>query len=169
LGGALPSGGDPVPDLADAVMARLDRLDRLALPRKERRPRYLMARRRRAAWLVPAAAAAVLLVASASIYARYEYLRAMGPGDGLVTVRFVLEAPEAQSVSVSGNFGEWSAAGVPLARSVDGVSWETTLRLRRSFAYQYNFIIDGQTWIHDPNAAVSIDDGFGGKVSLLDL
>lgn len=86
-----------------------------------------------------------------------------------VTVRFVLEAPGATTVVVSGNFNQWSGIDIPLKRDRDGKTWSATVKLKRSFAYRYNFVIDNQIWIEDPNAAISIDDGFGGRVSLLDL
>lgn len=87
----------------------------------------------------------------------------------VVTVRFVLEAPGATTVVVSGNFNQWSGIDIPLKRDSDGKTWSATVKLKRSFAYRYNFVIDNQIWIEDPNAAISNDDGFGGRVSLLDL
>jgi len=146
-----PAAGVKAPDLSDQIMARVNR-------RVAPRSPFL-----RLPYLLPAAAAFLFLAFSPLL------LRLADPGDQLVTVRFVLEAPSAQSVAVSGNFGQWSAEGITMTRSPDGRSWETTLRLRPSLDYQYNFVIDGSHWIPDPNAAVSIDDGFGGKVSLLDL
>ncbi len=125
---AVPAVGGPAPDLADAVMARLDRRDPA---RSVRRSHFSAARRRHL--VVPGAAAALLVVALSFMYLR----RPDSEGD-LVTLRLVLDAPTARTVAVTGNFGQWSAKGIPLKRSADGVSWETTLRLRRSFEYQYN-------------------------------
>jgi 1,4-alpha-glucan branching enzyme len=87
----------------------------------------------------------------------------------VVTVRFFLEAPGATTVMVSGNFNQWSSMDIPLKPEGDGKTWSATVRLKRSREYRYNFVIDNQIWIADPHAAVSIDDDFGGKVSLLDL
>jgi hypothetical protein len=113
---------------------------------------------------VPWVAAAALLVLLPLGYFVYT-----GRNADMVTVRFVLEAPGARTVMVSGNFNQWSSIGIPLKPQGDGKTWSTTVKLKRSFEYRYNFVIDNQTWIADPNAAVSIDDDFGGKVSLLDL
>ena len=33
--------------------------------------------------------------------------------------------------------------------------------------YEYKFLVDRNTWIEDPNALESIDDGYGGKNSIL--
>lgn len=113
---------------------------------------------------VPWVAAAALLVLLPLGYFVYASRNA-----DMVTVRFVLEAPGASTVMVSGNFNQWSSRDIPLKPEGDGKTWSATVKLKRSFEYRYNFVIDNQTWIADPNAAVSIDDDFGGKVSLLDL
>ena len=86
-----------------------------------------------------------------------------------VTVTFVLEAPQAKSVAVTGNFDNWSDQGIPLRKQGDGKTWEATVTLKRSLEYRYNFVIDGERYISDPRALLSVDDGFGGQVSLLDL
>jgi len=86
-----------------------------------------------------------------------------------VVVTFVLEAPQAQSVAVTGNFDNWSAQGIPLKKQGDGKTWKATVTLKRSLEYRYNFVIDGERYISDPRAVLSVDDGFGGQVSLLDL
>lgn len=111
--------------------------------------------------LVVAAALILLLPLGYLIYANRN--------SDTVTVRFVLEAPGATTVTVSGNFNQWSSQDIPLKPEKDGKTWSATVKLKRSFEYRYNFVIDNQIWIADPNAAVSIDDDFGGKVSLLDL
>ncbi|MEJ5187666.1 isoamylase early set domain-containing protein [Treponema sp. J25] len=119
---------------------------------------------RRFSHFIPWVAAAALLLVVPLGYMLYT-----NKDSDMVTVRFVLEAPEATTVIVSGNFNQWSNVDIPLHPEGDGKTWSTTIRLKRSFEYRYNFVIDNKIWIPDPNAAVSIDDDFGGKVSLLDL
>uniref|UniRef100_A0A7C3EBH7 AMP-activated protein kinase glycogen-binding domain-containing protein n=1 Tax=Gracilinema caldarium TaxID=215591 RepID=A0A7C3EBH7_9SPIR len=116
------------------------------------------------ATIIPWVAAAALVVLLPLGYLLYTHRTS-----DVVTVRFVLEAPGATTVMVSGNFNQWSSMDIPLKPEGDGKTWSATVQLKRSFEYRYNFVIDNQIWIEDPHAAVSIDDDFGGKVSLLDL
>jgi len=121
-------------------------------------------RQRLPAHIIPWVAAAALLVLLPLGYLLYTTRTS-----DMVTVRFVLEAPDATTVMVSGNFNQWSSMDIPLKPEGDGKTWSATVKLKRSFEYRYNFVIDNHIWIEDPHAAVSIDDDFGGKVSLLDL
>jgi hypothetical protein len=87
---------------------------------------------------------------------------------GTVEVRFVLDAPNARTVFLAGDFSSWDPKGLELRKTPDGV-WERTIRLRRGQAYSYNFIIDGSTWVVDPAAPERVDDGFGGESALIRL
>jgi hypothetical protein len=110
------------------------------------------------------AAAAALFVAGLGIGSRV----ASGQGD-MVTVRFVLEAREAKSVHLAGDFNDWNAEGYELRRGASDSRWELRVPLKKGRVYVYNFIVDGEDWIEDPTAPVRIDDGFGGSGSLLRL
>lgn len=117
-----------------------------------------------------AAAAVLLLIVSGGLLAfRAGFARgARADGGGLV-VRFELAAPEARSVYLIGDFTDWQEQGVALTdREGDGL-WEVTVRLRKGRAYTYNFLIDGEEWVVDPRASVNVDDGFGGKSSVIVL
>lgn len=85
---------------------------------------------------------------------------------GLVTVRFVLSAPEARAVALAGTFNQWDAKATPLVRT-DGGVWTATIRLPAG-EHQYAFVVDGARWIPDP-AAPAVDDGFGRRNSVLTL
>jgi hypothetical protein len=50
----------------------------------------------------------------------------------------------------------------------DGV-WQVDVRLKRDSINTYNFVIDGKQWIADPRSQAQVDDGFGGKTSVLRL
>ena len=125
-----------------------------AIHDRGKRPREIVVRLR--PWmLAPALAAAAVLV--------FLLIRpALSPESpaGLVTVRFVLAAPEASRVSVAGTFNQWDAAATPLVRSDDAGVWSATLSLPAG-EHQYAFVVDGQRWVPDP-AAPAVDDGFGG-------
>ena len=88
---------------------------------------------------------------------------------GTVTVRFVLNAPDAQSVQLAGDFTSWSPEGYALKKIGAEGTWEITVPLKKGRIYVYNFVINGTTWIADPKVPAMVDDGFGGSSSLLRL
>lgn len=102
-----------------------------------------------------AAAALVLLVA-----------RPEAPAPDGVAVRFVLHAPEAQTVGLAGTFNQWDSGATPLVRSEGGL-WAATLVLPAG-EHEYAFVVDGERWVPDP-AAPGVDDGFGRRNSVLTL
>lgn len=107
------------------------------------------------AGVLAAAAALVLLVA-----------RPETPATGGVAVRFVLHAPEAQTVALAGTFNQWDSGATPLVRSEGGL-WAATLVLPAG-EHEYAFVVDGERWVPDP-AAPGVDDGFGRRNSVLTL
>ena len=83
-----------------------------------------------------------------------------------VAVRFTLDAPDASHVAVVGDFNDWDPEATPLHKK-DGI-WQAEISLKKGNTYLYNFLIDRQKWITDPNRSNVINDGFGGK-SVLEL
>ncbi len=92
-----------------------------------------------------------------------------GPQENTVTVHLRLEAPSAQTVSVVGDWNQWDPeASVMRDTDEDGI-WEIRLELEKDQVYQYQFIINDDRWVPDPQAPVQVDDGFGGTNSVLDV
>jgi len=85
----------------------------------------------------------------------------------LVTVRFVLVAPDAKQVSLAGTFNQWDPQATPLVRAGATGVWTATLTLPAG-QHQYAFVVDGARWVPDPGAP-AIDDGFGRRNSVLTL
>jgi hypothetical protein len=85
----------------------------------------------------------------------------------LVTVRFMLVAPDAHDVSLAGTFNQWDAHATPLVRSGPSGVWTATLTLPAG-QHQYAFVVDGVRWVPDP-AAPAVNDGFGRRNSVLTL
>jgi len=85
----------------------------------------------------------------------------------LVTVRFVLVAPDAREVSLAGTFNQWDAHATPLIRSGPTGVWTATLTLPAG-QHQYAFVVDGVRWVADPGAP-AVNDGFGRRNSVLTL
>ncbi|MBS3767628.1 MAG: hypothetical protein KGY75_05875 [Candidatus Cloacimonetes bacterium] len=98
---------------------------------------------------------------------------------------FQLEAPSARIVTLSGNFpdNQWSgtaSASGEFNENIDRMYDDGThgdkvandgiwslVKPLESGRYQYKFVIDRNTWIKDPNAFETTDDGYGGKNSVL--
>ena len=80
-----------------------------------------------------------------------------------VPVQVRLRADGARDVRITGEFSDWSPAGIPLSPEGPG-SWTATLRLPPG-EYQYRFIVDGD-WRDDPEAP-RVENGLGGTNSLL--
>lgn len=89
--------------------------------------------------------------------------------DKTVTIRFVLSHPHASSVHLAGNFNRWNDKDYAMKRIDKTDTWEIEVPLEKGKVYVYNFVIDENTWIADPEIPVKIDDGFGGSGSLLRL
>jgi hypothetical protein len=111
------------------------------------------------------AVAAVLLVAGGIL----SWIWRIQPGREDVLVRFELVAPEAQSVNLVGDFNGWDPQRFAMKDATGEGHWQITIRLEKGQVYTYNFLMDGRRWIADPNSLRQVDDGFGGKSSVLEL
>lgn len=120
--------------------------------------------------VLPKVAAALLLVA---LTATVTFFVARGPGadsgSNLVTVRLELRAPDANEVSVVGDWNNWNPEANPMTdQNGDGI-WETTIKVEPTQDYMYQFLINGERWIPDPNSQIKVEDGFGGTNSVLNI
>jgi hypothetical protein len=86
--------------------------------------------------------------------------------DAVVMVRFSMVAPAAHSVSVAGDFNGWAPAGIRLQDPLGDGRWQALVPMAPG-VYQYMFVVDGKIWVADPQAAESMDDGFGQRNSLM--
>lgn len=82
-----------------------------------------------------------------------------------IFVHFRLDAPDASSVHLAGDFTDWEPS-YELHESQPGV-WTVVVPLEAG-VHDYAFVIDGQRWTPDP-LATAVDDGFGGQNSRLSL
>lgn len=89
-----------------------------------------------------------------------------GVDDGR-SVMFTLEAENAGKVAIAGTFNSWNASSDPMFDLGDG-RYSLTLFLKPG-RYHYKYVIDNSVWIHDPKSPQTADDGFGGKMSVIDV
>jgi chromosome partitioning protein len=90
---------------------------------------------------------------------------ASGPrptSDGVV---FTIQAPEAHSVQLVGDFNGWTADDTDMQPA--GPIWTRVLKLEPG-RYRYRYIVDGQ-WLSDPLNELREPTPFGGDNSVLEL
>ncbi|MFN8080760.1 MAG: isoamylase early set domain-containing protein [Kineosporiaceae bacterium] len=89
--------------------------------------------------------------------------------DGSVLVAFELPAAvAAESVSLVGEFNDWSPAANPLARQDDG-HFRTELRLPAGQRARFRYLLDGRRWENDWAADDYVPNGLGADDSVVDL
>ena len=76
-------------------------------------------------------------------------------------VRFTLEHAVAKSVSVAGDFNDWSPSAHPLTRNGAG-RWSVVVALPAG-EHKFMFVVDGEQWMVPPLAEDYVDDGFGSR------
>ena len=72
---------------------------------------------------------------------------------------FRLEAPQAQSVFLVGDFTHWQERPIPMQKNKEGF-WSVSVQLEPG-RHVYRFIVDGQ-WCDDPECKDRVPNPFGG-------
>ncbi|MBA4366800.1 MAG: glycoside hydrolase [Desulfobacterium sp.] len=81
-----------------------------------------------------------------------------------VTFKFV--SPDAENVSLVGNFNDWDKAKHPMKKEGNGV-WSKTVILGYG-VHQYKFLADDQ-WVEDPNNEKLAPNEFGTLNNIIDV
>ena len=88
--------------------------------------------------------------------------------DGSVLVTFELPAAvAAESVSICGDFNDWSETSHPLNRTDDG--FKASVELAVGQRWRFRYLLDGARWENDWAADDYIGNEFGGEDSVVDL
>jgi len=82
----------------------------------------------------------------------------------LRAVNFICNAPQAQSVSLVGDFNQWNPATHSMQQMTDG-AWLLTVELRHGH-HRYAFLVDGVLTLDPRGQGVTRDD-HGQRVSLV--
>ena len=172
----------PLPEVDPADKARV--LVAVAAERERmREQRTRVARRWRVSGAIGAVAAAGLVAAvwlsgsraaapvdavapAASPAAAPVDARLAGDAKGLKTVQVVLRAPDAQHVSVVGDFNGWDPAADVMTRDPVSGLWSHSLALRPG-RHVYAFVVDDSVWMRDPRSPEAADEDFGRPGSVL--
>ncbi len=86
------------------------------------------------------------------------------PKQTLRSMNFICNAPQAQAVSLVGDFNEWRPAAHPMKRMPDG-AWFVNVDLKHGH-HRYAFLVDGHLTL-DPRAQGITRNDQGERVSLI--
>ena len=86
-------------------------------------------------------------------------------GEQPVYVQFQLEAPNATTVAVAGDFSGWEPEVDLADPDGDGI-WSGRLLMQPGL-HKYMFVVNGTDWMPDPLAEQYVEDGFGNRNSVL--
>lgn len=117
------------------------------------------------AGLAVAALAALILLKPSRMPVPLPATDATASAERVVT-RFVLVAPGASSVNVTGDFNSWSREGIALEDLRGSGIWTGDIALPPG-VHQYTFVVNGTEWVPDPSAVMQVDDGYGQTNSIL--
>jgi hypothetical protein len=114
--------------------------------------------------LARAAVIAAFAVGGTLVGLRMRPAPAAGPTEQ--PVAFVIYAPGARTVSLAGDFNDWSTTATPLKPAGASGAWVVTVPLTRG-RYRYAFVVNGKEWLTDPGAPRAPGDDFGAPSSVL--
>ncbi len=115
-------------------------------------------------WVVPAlAGAAAMLLAMLGAWRLMPQTQAQH-----VRVHFQIHAPGAQRVELLGDFNNWTPGVIRLHGPDATGHWTANITLPEGH-YEYQFLVNGKTWVTDPGAATHRPDGFGRENAVVDV
>ncbi len=84
----------------------------------------------------------------------------------VVKVTFVLPPEvEADTVHLMGEFNDWQTSQ-PMRRQKDG-GWRVTVNLEPGGEYQFRYLLDGRSWLNDPQADKYVTNPYGEQNSVV--
>jgi 1,4-alpha-glucan branching enzyme len=81
-------------------------------------------------------------------------------------IAFQLNAVNANTVALTGDFNAWSPAGLKMKKEKTGI-WKTELELNPG-RYEYKFVVDGKWWTDPANKHTAINS-FGDVNSVIEV
>lgn len=114
---------------------------------------------------VPGASESPATMASTGTEARGTEAR--GTESARVYLQFRLQAPDARSVAVAGDFTNWEPRYYLSDVDGDGV-WTGRIPLAPG-VHEYMYVVDGSRWMTDPGAERYADDGFGNRNAVVTI
>jgi 1,4-alpha-glucan branching enzyme len=93
--------------------------------------------------------------------------RGVNPRENMIhrkKVTLALEAPQAESVSLMGDFNHWNPKAHSMKKEAGGI-WKKIIMVQPG-RYEYRFLVDGQ-WQNDPANDQTCPNCFGTKNNVL--
>jgi hypothetical protein len=115
-------------------------------------------------WAIPALAGAV---AALLILLGTWYVKPQSRTQQLM-VHFQIHAPGAERVELVGDFNNWTPGMIRLHGPDASGHWTANVELPEGH-YEYQFLVNGKTWVTDPNAITHRPDGFGRDNAVVDV
>jgi len=91
--------------------------------------------------------------------------RASDPG---MLVHFQIHAPGAHQVELLGDFNNWTPGTIQLRGPDASGHWTANIELPEG-RHEYQFLVDGKTWVTDPRASTHRPDGFGRENAVVEV
>jgi len=80
-----------------------------------------------------------------------------------VTFRLPQDAvPEAQKVSLVGEFNDWDSQANPMTRLKNG-EFKVTVDLETGQEYNFRYLVEDSLWVNDAEADKYVPSGFAGE------
>ena len=87
----------------------------------------------------------------------------------VVKVTFSIEAKEASTASVVGDFNNWNPAEGTLSKLKNG-TFKAVFDLPKDSSFEFKYLVDGATYVNDPEAdGYAYNDFAGAENSVLAL
>jgi len=80
-------------------------------------------------------------------------------------IEFSLHAPDAERVSLAGNFNNWSQKADPMKNGAG--TWKKRIKLETGM-YEYKFVVDGE-WMLDPRCERIVKNELGGINCIIEV
>ena len=74
----------------------------------------------------------------------------------------------ASTVALVGDFNDWSPITTPLKKSRTG-GWSISLDFETGRSYQFRYLVNGESWLNEPQADGYVANGFGTDNAVLAL
>ncbi len=81
-------------------------------------------------------------------------------------MQFIFVNDSASKVAIVGDFNDWDEGSSLLRRVSEKGVWMITIPLAPG-RYHYTFVVDGTTWVPDPDAPRTLEDDFGRPNSVI--
>lgn len=75
-------------------------------------------------------------------------------------------AQNAKKVFVSGDFNEWKHNSTPMKKLKNG-EFKVEVNLQKNKEYQFRYLVDGKTWVNEPEADKYVPNGYGEENSVV--